>query len=212
MRIVNQHRKRISGTSDWLKSPRRSCARGECLFNHLRGHTDRPCGGHCLQRVHGIVPANNRKVHAHAAPWTSKCCILPTKLRGMNGGGALRIAGGTCFARSAHTATQDVGGAAFHHDCAPRIVHVDHCRTGWRKPSKEQLLGSCIGFHGLVIIKVIARQIAENRGVKLQRIRAALIKCVTGNFHGARAATIAHHASKCMRQIDRSRSRQACAR
>ena len=28
----------------------------------------------------------------------------------------------------------------------------------------------------------------------------------------ARAATIAHHASKCMRQIDRSRSRQACAR
>ena len=79
---------------------------------------------------------------------------------------------------------------------AEGIVGVDH--SGFQRLHREQArLGLTIGFHGAVVVEVVATEIGEHRHVEIHTAHAVLVKGVGGDLHrhvgGAGSEKIREH-------------------
>ena len=72
-------------------------------------------------------------------------------------------------------------------------------------PVEQARLDGTVGFHGAVIIEVVAGEISENCAAERHAVDARLVKAVAGNFHRGGCCALLAEAVEQGLDIDRSR-------
>ena len=97
----------------------------------------------------------------------------------------------------------------FDHLPGIAIVDIDHRRAAWHDQIREQpQLGLQIGFHGRMVVEMVARQIGEGAGGDTHAVKPVLIEPVRGGFQRQMGDAFAGQLIERAVQFDRVGRRQ----
>ncbi len=91
------------------------------------------------------------------------------------------------------------------HPRAPLVIEVDDRPGAGVKILEQDFFRFKVAFHRAVIIKVILRQVREDRGTVAETVHPFLLQCVRRNLHDNRRAPFAQHLCEQPVQLERFR-------
>ena len=204
MRVVDHHQ-RLAHSADQLHATLRRRKPPQHRRQLVEGDAAREQGAGDRDQV-GDVEVRH---HAHAdlglAPFPDEGEAQPRR-RGLQAVGAQharaghRVGIGRIERAGDHRAPR--GDEPARQRQAPGVVDVDHAGRQLRALEQARL-GLGVGFHGAVVVEVVAAQVGEDRDVELRTIDPPLVEPDRGHLHRRRHRPLVAEAGEPALQLER---------